>query len=286
MTGTSVWTHHQAVVAGHRTHFVTAGTGPALVLLHGWPQTWYEWRKVIPALAERFTVVAPDLRGLGDNDRPAAGYDKQTVAADVRELLRQLGHERVGVIAHDWGGPVAYNLAYHHPEVVEKLYVLDTVPALLRADEPVSLAMAMMIDHIFFHGSHPERAAALVAHDVDGYLRRFLTSLDYNYSPAVFDESEIAEYVRANSQPGAILAGFQWYAAGLREDAEAVVGHDRKLTVPVLAQGGSHFLGDIRPQWQRYCELEVQGGAVERCGHFIAEERPEVVIESAEKFFS
>src|SRR5947199_9747868 len=102
------WTHHTTVVNGFRMHYVIAGSGYPVVLLHGWPQSWYEWRQVIPALAERFTVIAPDLRGLGDSEKPITGYDKRTLASDVRELVRALGFPKVGVMAHDWGGAVAF----------------------------------------------------------------------------------------------------------------------------------------------------------------------------------
>jgi len=100
--------HHTARLTDVVLHYVTCGRGDAVVLLHGWPQTWYEWRKIIPALAERYRVIAPDMRGLGDSSRPATGYDKRTVAADIYQLVRQLGHERIFLVGHDWGGPVAY----------------------------------------------------------------------------------------------------------------------------------------------------------------------------------
>ena len=86
-----IWTHHQRTINGFRMHYVTAGSGYPLVLLHGWPQSWYEWRKIIPALAEQYTVIAPDLRGLGDSEKPMSGYDKRTLAADVRALLAARG---------------------------------------------------------------------------------------------------------------------------------------------------------------------------------------------------
>ena len=98
---TDCWTHHQRLINGFRMHYVTAGSGYPLVLLHGWPQSWYEWRKIIPALAERYTLIVPDLRGLGDSEKPMTGYDKRTMASDVRELVTQLGFSKVGVIGHD-----------------------------------------------------------------------------------------------------------------------------------------------------------------------------------------
>lgn len=282
---TDCWTHHQRLINGFRMHYVTAGSGYPLVLLHGWPQSWYEWRKIIPALAERYTLIVPDLRGLGDSEKPMTGYDKRTMASDVRELVTQLGFSKVGVIGHDWGGAVAFYFAYDNRELVERLFILDMVPGILRAGEAVPLEFALKINHVFFHGGNPDWAAMLVSQNVDAYLRRFLTTLDFNYSPAVFSEEDIAEYVRVNSLPGAIRAGFQWYAAGLRQDTVDLANATDKLTIPVLAHGGDTFLGDIRPYWQTVA-TNVQGGSVPECGHFIAEEQPEFVIREALKFFA
>lgn len=280
-----VWTHHQRRVNGFRMHYVTAGRGYPLVLLHGWPQSWYEWRKIIPALAEHYTLIAPDLRGLGDSEKPMTGYDKRTLAADVAELLAQLGHERVGVVGHDWGGAVAFYLAYDHRALVERLMILDMVPGLIKAGDAFPLEFALKINHVFFHGGNPDWAAMLVSQNVDAYLRRFLTTLDFNYSPNVFSEAEIAEYVRVNSIPGSIRAGFQWYAAGLREDAVNLANATEKLTIPVAAYGGASFLGDIRTYWQAVAE-QVEGEAVAECGHFIPEEQPGFVIDAARRFFA
>ena len=103
--------HHRAVANGVWLHFVTAGQGDPVVLLHGWPQTWFEWRHVIPELARRYFVIAPDVRGMGDSDRPHGGYDAPTLAEDVYQLLRGLGRVPAHVVGHDLGGPIAYALA-------------------------------------------------------------------------------------------------------------------------------------------------------------------------------
>jgi pimeloyl-ACP methyl ester carboxylesterase len=118
--------HCFAYLSQLRMHYVTAGEGEPLVLLHGWPQTWYGWREVIPLLAEKFHVIAPDLRGLGDTSRPQDGYDSATIANDVWELVNgELGHERFFLAGHDWGGPVAFSLAAHYRDAVRKLAIID-----------------------------------------------------------------------------------------------------------------------------------------------------------------
>jgi pimeloyl-ACP methyl ester carboxylesterase len=279
------WTHHTAVVNGFRMHYVIAGSGYPLVFLHGWPQSWYEWRKIIPPLAEHFTIIAPDLRGLGDSERPMVGYDKRTLASDVHALVKTLGYDKIGLTGHDWGGAVAFYLAYDHPEMVERLMILDMIPGLGRKGGTMDLPTARRFWHVFFHGGMPDLAEKLVSTNVEAYLRHFYTSTAYNYSPNVFSSEDIAEYVRVFSLPGALRAGFQYYRAGLQEDLENLSSCTNKLTMPVLAWGGEAFLGNIVPAWQAVAE-NVQGGVVERCGHFVAEEKPEFVVQQAQAFFT
>ena len=121
------YTHHKILVNGILMHYVIGGKGDPIVLLHGWPETWYEWRHVIPQLiANNYTVIAPDMRGLGDSERPQTGYDKKTVAEDIYQLVKKLGYSKVYLVAHDWGGPVAYSYAAAHPQdaTVKWLYLI------------------------------------------------------------------------------------------------------------------------------------------------------------------
>jgi len=278
------WTHHSTLVNGFRMHYVIAGSGYPLVFLHGWPQSWYEWRKIIPPLAERFTVIAPDLRGLGDSERPLTGYDKRTLASDVHALVQSLGFNKIGLTGHDWGGAVAFYFAYDHPEMVERLLILDMIPGLGRTGDKMDLQVARRFWHVFFHAGMPDLAEKLVSANVEAYLSHFYTSTTYNYSPAVFSKEDIAEYVRVYSSPGALRAGFQYYRAGLQEDLENLSSCTRKLALPVMAWGGERFLANIVQLWQSVAE-KVQGGEVKQCGHFVAEEKPEFVIQQALEFF-
>jgi pimeloyl-ACP methyl ester carboxylesterase len=177
------------------------------------------------------------MRGYGQTSAPRdpAAYDVITLCGDIQAAMDQLGHTQVCVVGHDWGGAVAFYLAYDNRELVERLCILDMVPGLIRAGEAFPLDFAIKINHVFFHGGNPDWATALITQNVDLYLRRFLTTLDYNYSPAVFSEEDIAEYVRVNSLPGSIRAGMQWYAAGLRQDAVNLANATEKLTLPLLA---------------------------------------------------
>ena len=117
--------HHKAQVNGVRLHYVTAGEGDPVVLLHGWPQTCHEWRRVIPALAENHRVIAPDLRGLGDSEKPAEGYDASTLAEDIHQLLLHLGASPAHLVGHDLGGPVAYALAAIYPTEAKSLALIE-----------------------------------------------------------------------------------------------------------------------------------------------------------------
>lgn len=279
---TTSWTHHTARVNGFLMHYVVAGSGYPLVCLHGWPQTWYEWRKIIPPLVDRFTLIAPDLRGLGDSERPLTGYDKRTLASDVYQLLKTLGHKKIGLVGHDWGGTVAYYLAYDHPELVERLLILESTPGLAREGEAIDLRGIRRLWHVFFQGGAPDVAEMLVRGQEELYLSRMCSVACYN--PALFSREEMAEYVRAYSQPGALRAGFHYYRAALEEDIANFTTCTTKLQMPVRAWGGDRFMGDVTPLWKKVAE-DVHGGTVERCGHFVAEERPDFVIAQIQDFF-
>jgi pimeloyl-ACP methyl ester carboxylesterase len=204
--------HGHADLGDVRLHYVTAGEGPAVVLLHGWPQTWHMWRGVIPGLAARHRVVAPDLRGLGDSSRPEGGYDKKTLANDVWRLAHEvLGEERLFVVGHDWGGPVAFALAAQHRDGVRRMAIFDVpVPG---DGTPV------MFNNRWHHGLHWERdlPEELTAGREDVYLRFFYRT--WGARPDAIAEEAQQEYLRAYRQPGAMRAGFELYRATPRDAA-------------------------------------------------------------------
>jgi hypothetical protein len=122
------YTHYKTTVNGILMHYVMGGKGDPVVLLHGWPQTWYEWRNIIPQLiANNYTVIAPDMRGLGDSEKTQTGYVKKTLAEDIYQLVKKLGFSKIHLVAHDWGGPVAYSYAAEHPKDLRKMIILDTL---------------------------------------------------------------------------------------------------------------------------------------------------------------
>ncbi len=288
MAKSSEFTHHYADVGEVMLHYVTAGSGPPLVLLHGWPQTWYEWRHVMPALAERFTVIAPDLRGLGDSSRPLTGYDKRTIGNDVWRLVTEtLGHRTFHLVGHDWGGPTAYAIAASHPESVTKLAIIDVVIP----GDGGDFSQGGRRWHHQFHMT-PDLPEALVQGRERLYLQWFYQT--FAYRPGSIDEAALDEFARTYSQPGAMRAGFNYYRA-MVEDAKvnaAQLATGFRLPMPVLAIGGGvsypHGRGrgaDVEASMRRVAN-SVEGHVIAESGHFVPEEAPEEVARLLLGFFT
>ncbi len=267
-------------------HFVEAGSGPTIVLLHGYPETWYEWRHVMALLAPRFRLIAPDLRGLGDTSRPASGYDKRTIAADVRELLRDhLKLDTVGLVGHDWGGPTAYALARLDPSLISKLAIIDVV---IPGDgRPGGIAQGGQRWHHGFHRT-PHLPEALTAGREALYLSYFYD--EYVSTAGAITTEDIAEYVRTYSRPGAMRCGFEYYRAtdeDARVNAEelARVG---KLRMPVLGIAGGAGRGRGAELGESLaCVAETpQCHVLEGVGHMVPEEAPEAVATLLGGFFT
>jgi len=278
--------HHFADVGDVMLHYVTAGDGPVVVLLHGWPQTWWEWRHVIPTLAQDYTVIAPDMRGLGDSSRPLVGYDKKTVAADIWRLVHEvLGHERFFLVGHDWGGPVAYALAAAHPEAVAKLVILDVVVPGSGGDFSESGRRW----HHQFHLTLDLPEALTQGREAE-YLGWFYRT--FAYRPDAIGPADLAEYVRTYAQPGAMRAGFAYYRAIPQDVADNRAIIERfKLPMPVLAMGGAVSYphgrgrgGDAEASLRLVAD-NVRGVIVADCGHFIPEEAPKALSAELLAFF-
>lgn len=275
-------THHSITVNGIRLHYVTAGTGDPVVLLHGWPQTWHEWRRVIPALAAKFTVVAPDLRGFGDSDKPAGGYDKRTVAEDVYRLVQHLGLGPVNLVGHDLGMMVAYAYASAHPDEVRKLVLAEAGLPGLGLEELFDTAKYPQFWHFGFF-SAPNVAESLIAGRERPFVSHFIRM--QSYDPTGVSEEDLDEYARRLAAPGALRGGFEHYRA-FPVDA----GHNRehartRLPMPVLTMGGALSIGDLLEKAIKPLARHVRGVVIERSGHYLAEEQPDVVAGELLKFF-
>jgi pimeloyl-ACP methyl ester carboxylesterase len=274
--------HHTAMANGVRLHYVIGGQGDPVVLLHGWSLTWFEWRRVMPALAEHYTVIVPDLRGLGDSDKPATGYDTRTAATDIHELVTQLGFSRIFLVGHDIGGWVAYAYAAANRDEVRRLALLE----IIAPDEPIlqftTLTPQGSLWHLnfLFLRDLPE---ALIAGRERLYLSWFYRHRAYN--PAAIDEEALAEYVRCYSAEGGMRAGFEYYRALFTDIEQTKENMQTKLEMPVLALGGEVSFGQFMGQeWQKYAS-NVQGEVVPQAGHWIPEEQPSFLADRLLRFF-
>lgn len=278
------FSHGEATVNGVRLHYVTGGAAvgtpgaPPVVLLHGWPLTWYSWRKVLPALGAGRAVLAPDFRGLGDSARPGTGYDTPTAAEDVYQLARALGHERVALVAHDLGVAVAYELAATRPAFVERLAVLDVPLVGFGLDE---FARAHHLWHFDFFAA-PALPEQLLAGREGALIRAFYPS----YNPEAMTEEDVAEYARTYTMPGTTDAALAYYRA-FPDDARRFGGYSaHKLAMPVLALGGA--MSGAGFPFASFAQLatDVRGGIIPNCGHYLAEEQPGALLAALAPFLA
>ena len=275
--GSPALAHHLARLAEVSLHYVTAGAGDPVVLVHGWPSTWYEWRHVIPLLAAGYRVIAPDLRGLGDSSRPLSGYDKKTVAADLWQLLSgALGIARFHLVGHDWGGPVAFALAAAHPEAIRTLSIVDvTLPGI-----GPDISQGGKRWHHAFHMT-PDLPEALVQGRERAYLTWFYES--FSWRRGAFTAADIDEYLRTYTQPGALRAGFAFYRHIPDDiaDNRALLASGLRLEMPVLAVGGgreeARGRGDEPEASLKVIADDVTGAIVADSGHFVPEEQPDAL---------
>lgn len=276
--------HHYAQLSEVRMHYVTAGNGPPVVLLHGWPQTWYEWLPVIELMSDRYTLIAPDLRGLGDTSRPTAGYDKNTIAEDVWQLLHGvLGLETFCLVGHDWGGPVAFALAAAHRDAVIRLAIIDVA---IPGDGSANISQGGRRWHHAFHQTL-ELPEALISGREDIYLRWFYQN--YGASKHAISEVAIAEYLRTYCQTGALHAGFEYYRNIPVDIAnnQAILTQG-KLPMPVLGLGGAQSWGRSEEVLEscRNIATNARGGVIKGAGHWVPEEQPEALVTEMVDFFS
>ncbi len=268
------------------------GAGPPLLLLHGNPQTHAMWHRLAPALARRFTVIAPDLRGYGLSAKPPvsadhAAYAKRAMAQDMAALMRGLGHPRFGVVSHDRGARVAHRLALDHPEAVERLCVMDIVPT-LHHFEHADMAFALGYYHWFWLAQPHPQPERLIGQDVELWFD-IHTSREPK-DKGFFHPEARADYLAALRAPGTVAAICEDYRAAATID----LAHDResraagrRVACPLLALWGRKGkIGqwyDPLAVWRAYAEGPVSGHAVES-GHYLAEEAPEEVLAALDAF--
>lgn len=280
-------------VEGARIYARVGGRGPALVLLHGYPQTHVAWHLVAPLLAQQFTLVMPDLRGYGkstgpDRDERHEGYSKRSMASDIVELMAALGHSSFLLAGHDRGGRVAYRLALDHPERVRKLAVLDIIPT-LDALERINVQSAYRMYHWFFLAQPYPVPEELIEKAPGDYMQRFIET--WVGEGRQISVAAMRAYRQCFENPRAVLAACEDYRAGIGIDAE----HDRadrdagrKITCPTLVVWGESYrrakASDPKEIWEKWA-VNVQSVPVPT-GHFPLEEAPELTAGVLARFFA
>ncbi|WP_063740025.1 alpha/beta fold hydrolase [Amycolatopsis jejuensis] len=259
---------------GHVLNCAVTGHGPAVLLLHGWPQTGYAWRHVVPLLADRYTVVVPDLPGFGASSRPADGYDKRSVAGILHQLMTHLGLPRYHVAGHDVGGQIAYPLAALHPESVRSLTFVEAgIPGLGN-----SLAAANPLTGGSWHfgfNQVPDLPEYLLAGRERGYLE-FLFRRDSIglYVTEAIDDRALDEYTRALCVPGAIRSTMAYYRALPADIEDNHKLATTRLTLPTAVIGARHGVGLGWLDTVQEAAEDVSSWWIEDCGHYVPEERP------------
>jgi pimeloyl-ACP methyl ester carboxylesterase len=268
---------HFAEVNGIQLHYIEMGKGLLVILLHGWPETSFSWKETISVLSDKYRVVAPDLRGLGLSERTEGGYDKKTIATDIKALVESLGETQAVIIGHDMGGKVAYVMAHLYPESVSKLVLADClIPGTENAD-----ALHGGAWHYGFHMA-PEFPEMLTQGREKEYIQAQIKAWSFK-KDAISDEA-IDEYAKHYSTKGGMTAGFNYYRT-LKEDAVfAKTFEGKKLSMPVLTISGRHGVGDKLSKALENETISLNSIIIEDSGHFVAEEAPEIFNKAVIKF--
>ena len=279
------FTEQRVDVNGVAINYVRGGEGPTLVLLHGYPQTWFAWRAVMPKLAERYTVVAPDMRGAGDSDAPADGYDKKTLAGDLHGLLTTLGlAESVRILAHDIGSMVGYTYAAQHTDIVEQLVFCEAVVP----DEGI-YRMPVLTPEAPGHWNFglfqvPDFPEGLVKGRELAWVRGYI--LPQAQRPEAIDPQSLEEYARCLSDDAHLSASFGPFRALQHDMADMAEYAKRRIPMPVLAVGASDSLGDsVGAQLTHYAE-NVRVLVIDDAGHYLFDEQPEEMTEHVLAFLN
>jgi pimeloyl-ACP methyl ester carboxylesterase len=266
-----------------RLHAVVGGTGPALLLIHGWPETWYAWRHVMPALAQDFTVVAVDQRGIGLSDKPADGYDTGTLANDLVALMDALGHDRFAAVGHDTGFAIGYALAADHPERVDRV-ALAEIPGPPEPSHSPPVFVPAPINNRIWHLSF-NRVETLAEQLITGREDVFF-GYEFAVQGGTLPADVIDYYVGLVSNPESLRGSLAWYRALDATLAQNATRKNTPLTMPVLAIGGELSYGGMVAEGMKALADDVQGVVIPGTGHWVAEEAPEQLLEALTGFLA
>jgi pimeloyl-ACP methyl ester carboxylesterase len=267
-----------AEINGVKLHYFTAGHGTPLILLHGYAETSLMWKPIIPQLAKRFTVIAPDLPGIGDSDIPADGLDMRSAAVRIHDLVKSLGVQKAEVVGHDIGLMVAYAYAAQFPAEVSKLVLMDAFLPGVAGWEAVYNNPGIW--HFRFNGPTPE---ALVKSRERIYFDYFWNDFaaDKNHS---IPEADRKAYAAAYARPGRMHAGWAYFVSFLQAAKDFAQLSQTKLTMPVLTIGGDKSLGEALGQQAKLVATDATVVVLKNTGHWVLEENPQATTEALEKF--
>lgn len=267
-----------ADVDGVELHYLTAGHGPAVIVLHGFAETALMWKPIMPVLAERFTVIAPDLPGIGDSSIPADGLDMKTAAIRIHALTQSLGFSKAEVVGHDIGLMVAYAYAAQFPSEVGKLVVMDAFLPGVPGWEPVYNNPAIW--HFRFNGPTPE---ALVRGRESTYFAYFWNDLAADKARSI-PEVDRKAYLAAYSRPGRMHAAWAYFVSFPQAAKDFAQLSQTRLTMPVLSIGGEKSLGEVLGQQMKLVASDVTVVVLKDTGHWIMEERPKETMDALVNF--
>ena len=273
---TDTFTSRLVDIGDLRLHAVIGGDGPALLLVAGWPQTWYAWRHLMPALAKEFRLVVVDPRGVGPSDKPLSGYDTGTLANDLVTLMSVLGHERFAMVGHDVGMWIGYALAADHPDRLARLAVAEAAIPGLSPSAPLlgSSAANNRLWHFAFNRLAEVNEQLVAGREHIYFGHQFATK-----ATVPLEEHAVELYIDTlKASPDALRASFEVYRAldaTIEQNAER---KQRRLTLPVLTIAGANNAGDLVGATMRLAADDVTSLILPDCGHYPAEETPDAML--------
>jgi pimeloyl-ACP methyl ester carboxylesterase len=281
---TDTFTSRYVDIGDLRLHAVIGGDGPPLLLVHGWPETWYYWRLVMPALARNFEVIAVDQRGIGLSDKPEGGYDTGTLGNDLIALMDALGHERFALVGVDTGLLISYALAADHPDRVERLVVGEAPLPGISPPSPLILPdqVKARLWHISFNQQDTVNEELVTGREDIFFGAEFSASAGTNKLP----DYAVKYYVDTLSSPEALHGSFQMYRAFNTSAAQNEQRKTRRLTMPVLAIGGEQSSGEMVGDTMRLTADDVQSLVIPGIGHWLAEQAPEAMLGALTEFLA
>jgi pimeloyl-ACP methyl ester carboxylesterase len=273
-----------------KIHYATSGSGELVLLLHGFPEFWYSWRHQIPALSRQFKVVAPDLRGYNESDKPLGvrNYSNSVLVQDIKDMITAQGEESALVVGHDWGGAIAWNLAMMAPDYVKKLVILNCPHPIALVDAFLSMRIRQLQKswYIFFFQIQdlPEQ---VLSQNSYGFLKKLLVSSAVNRQ--AFSEEDLQKYVEAWSKPGALTASINYYRANMniariltlsKEQQELLVRGYPKVRSPTLVIWGEEDAAldkSLTVGMEKYVKGPYEIKYIQKCGHWVHQEEAEIV---------